>query len=471
MRKTSKNKNTEIVPNELSLLDYSSSDYINQSSLEYAISTFDRALPGIDGLKNSQRKAIFTLSKISGEIKTVSCAGRMISDGIYLHGDASASGTLQNLASPVANNYPLIGKRGGFGTQVNPEPASPRYTYVKKTKITEALVLRDMNVVPMQENYDGTTLEPKFFLPIIPLALLGVDGTATAYRSFIFPYRMNEIIDNTIRAIRGEELKEMLPYYASTGANEYVEDRGEGKYTFFGKAQVIDSSTVHISGLAPRMQLEKFVETLYEMQDNSKIRSFTDDSSGKVDITIKLPRGLAENWEEMDVLKYFDISTKLAHTLNTLGENGKVKSYNTVQDIIKDFVQFRFKYYIKRYEKLLADADAEVRYKLLVKECFDNDMMVKIKSFDTRSDVVDFVTALNEGIDASTDNIQNIVNFPAYRWTKENYTKVLEEIDEYIAKIDEYNDLLEKKDKIWKIYEEELIELRNMNITYDEDSE
>nr|YP_009623931.1 DNA topoisomerase II [Yersinia phage fHe-Yen9-04]SOK58598.1 DNA topoisomerase, phage-associated \ len=461
----------EIVPNELTLLDFQSSDYINQSSLEYALSTFDRSLPGIDGFKNSQRKAIFTLSKISGEIKTVSCAGRMISDGIYLHGDVSASGTLQNLASPVVNNYPLIGKRGGFGTQVNPEPASPRYTYVKKTKITESLVLRDLDVVPMQENYDGTTMEPKFFLPLIPLALLGVDGTATAYKSFIFPYRMNDIIDNTIRVINSEDLLPMVPYYASYGANDYVEDRGEGKYTFFGKAEVIDASTVRITGLSPRMKLEKFIEELNEMEDSGKIRGYNDDSSGKVDITIKLPRGLAVSWTEMDVIEYFDISTKLAHTLNVLGENGKVKSYNDVRDIIHDFVQFRFKYYIKRYEKLLSNADAEVRYKILVKECFDNDMIVKIKSFENRGEVVDFVTSLNKEIEASDDNIQNIINFPSYRWTKENYDKVLQEIEEALEKMDEYNDLLSNHDKIWNIYKQELMELRDMNIVYREDTE
>ena len=467
MRKTKQAK--EIVPNELTLLNYESSDYINQSSLEYALSTFDRSLPGIDGFKNSQRKAIFTLSKISGEIKTVSCAGRMISDGIYLHGDASASGTLQNLASPVVNNYPLIGKRGGFGTQVNPTPASPRYTYVKKSKITEALVLRDLDVVPMQENYDGTTMEPKFFLPLIPLALLGVDGTATAYKSFIFPYRMNDIIDNTIRAIEGKELLPMIPYYASYGANDYVEDRGEGKYTFFGKAEVIDASTVRITGLAPRMKLEKFVEELIEMEDSGKIRNYEDNSSGKVDITIKLPRGLSASWKEMDVLEYFSISTKLAHTLNVLGENGKVKSYDDVQGIIRDFVEFRFKYYIKRYEKLLSDADAEVRYKILIKECFDNDMMSKIKAFKNRAEVVDFVTGLNDEIEASDENIQNIVNFPSYRWTQENYDKVLQDIEDALAKMDEYNDLLANHDKIWNIYKNELQELKAMNFMPPED--
>jgi DNA gyrase/topoisomerase IV subunit A len=280
---------------------------------------------------------------------------------------------------------------------------------------------------------------------------------------------MNDIIDNTIRVITGEELQPMTPYYASYGANDYVEDRGEGKYTFFGKAEIIDASTVRITGLAPRMKLEKFVEDLIAMEDSGKIRSYEDNSSGKVDITIKLPRGLATSWKEMDVLEYFSISTKLAHTLNVLGENGKVKSYDDVLDIIRDFVHFRFKYYIKRYEKLLADADAELRYKILVQQCFENDMTDKIKSFQNRAELVEFVTSLNGEIGASEDNIQNIVNYPSYRWTKENYDKVLQEIEDALAKMEEYSDLLQNHDKIWDIYKQELLEIRAMNFVVQDD--
>ena len=171
----------------------------------------------------------------------------------------------------------------------------------------------------------------------------------------------------------------------------------------------------------------------------------------------------------MDVLEYFSISTKLAHTLNVLGENGKVKSYDDVLDIIRDFVQFRFKYYIKRYEKLLADADAELRYKILVQQCFENDMTDKIKSFQNRSELVEFVTSLNGEIGASEDNIQNIVNYPSYRWTKENYDKVLQEIEDALAKMEEYGDLLQNHDKIWNIYKEELLEIRAMNFVVQDD--
>lgn len=464
MAKAKKTKLEPVVDN-VTLLDYVSSDYINQSSLEYSISTVDRMIAGIDGLKNSQRKGIFTLSKISGEIKTISCAGRMISDNIYLHGDASAAGTLQQLASPVANNYPLIGKRGGFGTQVNPIPASARYTYIKKNKTTEMLVLRDMDIVPMQDNYDGSTTEPVHFLPIIPLALLGSDGLAVGYKSNILPYRIEDIIDNTVRAIDGKALREMVPYAASYGASDYVEKREDGKYTFFGKAEVIDASTVKITGLPPGKKLEPFVEKLIEMEQSNEIRNYVDDSTGTVDITIKLPRGTCHGWTEKDVCDFFKLDSKVSQALIVLGENGKVKIYDTTDELIKDFVEFRFKFYIKRFEKLLEDAISRVRFKILVQACFENDMISKIKGFKNRAEVVEFVTSLNAEIEATDENIQSIVNYPSYRWTQESLAEVEAEIASTLAEIDHYEDMLANHDKIRAVYREEVLELKKIDFT------
>ncbi|EOR9073908.1 DNA gyrase subunit A [Escherichia coli] len=465
MAKSKKNTNTNVDELTLTLLDYKSSDYVNTTSLEYSMYTLDRAIPGIDGLKSSQRKAIFTLSKISGEIKTVSCAGRMISDGIYVHGDTSASGTLQNLASPVANNYPLIGKRGGFGTQVNSTPASARYTYVKKTKTTEALVLRDMDIIPMKENYDGTTMEPVHFLPIIPLALFGNDSMSVGYKSTILPHKIEDVIKNCIRAIEGKPLKEMTPYYASVGASDVVTKLDENKYEFYGKAQVIDASTVKVTGLPPNYSIEKFIEKLIKMSDDGDIRDYDNDSTDVIDITIKLPRGISQKWTEADVIEYFGLNKKMTQLLTVLGENGKVRVYDSTLDLIKDFVNFRFKYYVKRYEKKLEDCAAEVRYKILIKECFDNDMIGKVKGFANRAEMVDFVTSLNTEIEATNENIQSIVNFPSYRWTKDNYDAVLKDIQDNLDLMDSYNDLLNNHDKIWNIYKEELQELLKMDFT------
>lgn len=454
-----------IINPTLTLLQYNSSDYINQSSLEYSISTLDRAIPGIDGLKASQRKAIFTLSKISGEIKTVSAAGRMISDGIYLHGDASAAGTLQNLASPVANNYPLIGKRGGFGTQVNSNPASARYTYVKRTSVTEALVLRDMEIVPMQPNYDDTTMEPTHFLPIIPLSLFGNDSMSVGYKSLILPHKIEDIIDNCLRAVNKQPLQKMTPYFVSVGASEEVTELDENKYEFYGQAEVIDASTVRILGLPPRVKIDKFIEKLIAMDEKGEIRDYDNDSTDTIDITIKLPRGTCAKWTEKDVINYFGLSSKITQALVVLGENGRVKVYDNTSDLIVDFVNFRFKHYIRRYENLLSKAEAEVRYKALVAKCFENEMVSKIKDLKNRQELVEFVTSLNHDIEATEDNIQSIVNYASYRWTKENYEKTLEEIQVALSLMDEYQTLLENHDGIWKIYATELTELRKMDCT------
>ena len=274
----------------LTILKYNTSEFVDESALEYSKSTLIRAIPGIDGMKGAQRKAIFTISKVQGEIKTISCAGKMISDGIYLHGDASACGTLQQLASPVVNNIPLLGKRGGFGTQAKHDPASPRYTYVKRNTATDKLLLVDSDIVPMQDNYDGSTKEPKFFLPIIPISLLGANGIAVGYSSSIAPRKLEDIIQNCINYIDGNEQYEMVPDYSSYGSNTNVESLGDGKFKVYGRIEILDSSTVKVVGLPPYTSLEKFIEKLIKMDEDGLIRDYDNDSTDIVDVTIKLPR-------------------------------------------------------------------------------------------------------------------------------------------------------------------------------------
>lgn len=456
------NNNNEDFQENLTLLDFVSSDYLNSSSLEYSISTLERAIVGIDGLKSSQRKAIFVLSKINGEIKTISCAGRMISDNIYVHGDASASGTLQQLASPVVNNYPLIGKRGGFGTQANPTPASPRYTYVKKTKVTEELILQDMDIVPMKENYDGTTLEPQFFLPLVPISLLGSNGISVGYKSTIMPYALPDIIDNCIRVIDNKKLKEMVPLFKSCGSNDRVDVLGEGKFIAYGKVEIVDSSTLLVTGLPPNMSLDKFIEKLAAFEEDGKIRDFDNDSTDNVEVRVMIPRGLAMSWDEMDAIEYLGLSSKLSENLVVLTETGKVKTYNSPLELIPVYVKHRFKYYIKRYEKRLEDTLRELQYHLLVQACFDNDIMSKVKGFKNRGEMVDFVQVLNKEIEAPDEIVNRIVGFPSYRWTQEYEAQLPIDIQRITNQANDYQELLDNEEAIWSIYKEELQELKKL---------
>ena len=149
-----------------------SSEYILDTSRDYAIYICEsRGLPNVaDGLKDVHRKALWLLRNKTEKIKTVSMSGEMISSNLYLHGDTSASDAISKLAAPYNNNIPLIYGIGNFGTRIAPVKGigAPRYTYIKKYKITESLVYPDLDIIPLKENYDGSCKEPVYFLPIIP---------------------------------------------------------------------------------------------------------------------------------------------------------------------------------------------------------------------------------------------------------------------------------------------------------------
>jgi len=168
------------------------SDYIKDTSRDYSIYVCEqRAIPNVsDGLKDSQRKALWTIRNKSEKIKTISLAGEMISGGLYLAGDTSAAMAISMLAAPYVNNVTLLDGIGAFGTRVAPVEGigAPRYTYVKKNKSSDMLLYKDLDIVPVKDNYDGSTKQPEHFLPLIPLVLLnGVSGIAVGWSTDILP--------------------------------------------------------------------------------------------------------------------------------------------------------------------------------------------------------------------------------------------------------------------------------------------
>jgi DNA gyrase/topoisomerase IV subunit A len=125
-------------------LKKTSGDYLLDTSREYSIYVCsNRAIPSVaDGLKDSQRKAIWVIRNQAEQIKTISLAGAMINSNIYLHGDSSAADAISQLAAPYCNNVCYLEGIGNFGTKVSPTAFSaPRYTYVQRNRITQQVAL------------------------------------------------------------------------------------------------------------------------------------------------------------------------------------------------------------------------------------------------------------------------------------------------------------------------------------------
>lgn len=441
------------------------SDYILQSSREYAIYVCsNRAIPSVtDGLKDGQRKSLWVIRNKADKIKTISLAGELISSGLFLHGDASAAQTISLMAGPFCNNIPFFKGIGSFGTKVSPQSfGAPRYTYVKKNKAVEEIMFKDLDIVPLKENYDGSTLEPVTFLPIIPTVLLnGISGIAVGWSTDILPHNLKDLTDAVLAVLEGKKIKKIKPSYDYLDID--VREIGPNQWEFQGKLEKVDNSTVKVKSLPPDLSLEKFRERLDQYEEEGKINDYIDDSSEEINLLIKFKRGSIADQSEQDLIDFLKIKSKKTERIVVLGFDGNsIKQYESPEDLIVDFVQWRFGYYITRYQKMLDDDSYELKYWQGLKACFDKNIPNKLVGSKNKQEIVDKISKVTKDLDSK--QLDKLASLPTFRWNDEYYQEVLIKIKELEKNIVTFTDILSDNDKLIDIYKTEVKAVKSLKM-------
>lgn len=442
------------------------SQYINTSSLDYSIYVCKkRGIPSLmDGLKDGQRKALYLLKPKSGEIKTVSLAGEMISSELYIHGDSGASESIGMLAAPYLNNLPLIKGVGNFGTKAKArEISAPRYTYVTCNNTTRKLMYIDSDVAPMEGNAEGTNESVEYFLPLIPTILLnGISGMGVGFKCELFPRNPLNVAQATLLHLQGKPIPEelLMPSYLYCSDGRSSKGRKPNQYYFYGQCEVVDTSTVRITDLPPGVTPEKFKEKLSTMLEAKKIKSFTNDTAKTVNFTVKLTRGQAKDWTPEHAIKYFGLRKTATETLTAICDH-RVKIFHDVNEIVSDFVVRREKFFYDRYAKLIGDIDVRLEWLYLYKACFDNQLADRISSIRSRATLIDEIRAIRDanGLAATDEQVTSIAELSSYRWTVESYDKCIEQINEQLSTRAEYEHIRSTPQNIRKQYIKEVREL------------
>ena len=470
-----------------SLVHASSSDFINTSSREYAIYTAqNRAIPSsCDGLKDGQRKMLWVMRNKTDKVKTISLSGEVIQAGYYLHGDVSASDTISRLAAPYLNNAPLLEGLGAFGTRVAPDGwGAPRYTYVKKSKATEALLYTDLDIVPLKPNYDGSVMEPTNFLPLIPLTLLnGMSGIAVGWSTEILPHSLKDIVAATVAAIDGKPIAKLVPQFDYLQTT--VKPLGDNAYEFTGKATIEGDNAVRITELPPDMSLEKFKARLNQMEDDGQINMYTDRSTKTIDIEVRFKRGVingkpattevingkkvkvagVDPWTEEDVINFFKLKSKTTQRIVVLDfNNTSIRQYDSAEDLVRAFVEWRLGWYTTRYTKMRDELVRELNFACGIQACLKGGLPKWLPSAENKAAVEAKVRDLTSKIDLTDDQIERIVSLPTYRWAKDAMEKIQGEINELCEKIVEYEGILADPAKIRAIYRQEVAALANLKL-------
>ncbi len=198
------------------------SDFINRELVLFSQYDNVRSIPHImDGFKPSQRKVLFGClkKKLKNEIKVAQLAGYIGEHSAYHHGDMSLTGTIIGMAQSFcgANNINLLYPSGQFGTRRlgGKDHASARYIFTRLEKIARAIFHPDDDPLLNYLNDDGLSIEPEYYMPVIPLVLVnGSDGIGTGWSSTIQNHNPRDIIDNIRKMINGDEPEQMHPFFS-----------------------------------------------------------------------------------------------------------------------------------------------------------------------------------------------------------------------------------------------------------------
>lgn len=447
----------------MSYITNTASDYLLDTSREYSMYVCsNRAIPSVtDGLKDGQRKFLWLTRSMTEKIKTVSLSGLAIQSGLFLHGDASASEAISRLAAPYLNNLTLLDGIGTFGTRVAPDGwGAPRYTYVKKSKAAQTILYKDLDIVPMKENYDGSTLEPITFLPLIPIVLMnGIAGIAVGWATNILPRDPKDLVDAVIKTLDGKKFKKLKPHYSYLDID--VKELEDGSWEFSGKVDIIDATSVRVTELPPDLSLEKFRDRLDALEEENKIIAYDDNSTKVIDIIVRFKRGDLKSHTPTTLVDFFKLRAKKSEKIVVIDWNGEsIREYESAENLVVDFVTWRLEQYVRRYKHLLETTEYEIKFWKGVKACFDQKLPDALLSAKDKKEISQLVETITSTLGLDDTQVDKIVSFPSYRWAKDAYKEVLEKIKSLQDSIKEYKGILGDPEKIKTIFKEEVSSIK-----------
>jgi DNA topoisomerase II len=226
--------------------------FVDKELILFSRADNERSIPSfMDGLKPSQRKVLFSCFKrgLKKDIKVAQLAGYVAEHSAYHHGEASLAATIIGMAQDFvgSNNINLLVPSGQFGTRIlgGKDAASARYVFTRLHDLARLLFPALDDPLLKHLNDDGQTIEPEFYAPVIPLALVnGADGIGTGWSTFVPTFDPRTIIDAVRAEMRpGSAPVELTPFFRGFEGT-VSPGKDAGQYIVSGRYDVSPDGTV-----------------------------------------------------------------------------------------------------------------------------------------------------------------------------------------------------------------------------------
>lgn len=361
-------------------------DFLHKDMSHHCNADTKRSLPSVvDGLKPSQRKALWSLlvKNVTTDKKVAAAAAAAAEITAYHHGEASMTETITNLAKDFvgSNNIALLWPEGQFGSRHNPEAAQPRYIFTRLDPITRFIFPKEDDDSLNYEYDDGEKIEPTNLVPIIPMLLVnGASGIGTGWSCFVSNYNPRDVLDQSKKLLKAfesfmevenssdldevlrEAIDDILPWYRGYTIPIEIEENSiilKGKF-------VRNGNNITISELPIGEWTEKYLSYLREKlyctnsKDTEKTHFITDIANLSTDSQVLIElKCVAEKLDAMDN----DFIEKLLHmkktnsltNMHVHNANGKLCHYPDTKTIIIDHGKARIECYVRRRERQIKE--------------------------------------------------------------------------------------------------------------------
>jgi len=418
-------------------------DFANDKQLAYSIYNNYRSLGHlIDGQKPSSRKLIYTCSKLTKFDKVDTIANKTAGDTQYLHGSVNLEGVLKGMNNDYSgtNIIPLFEKEGFFGTRTETNCGASRYVKSRLSTITSNIILKEDYDVLIEQEFEGYKIEPKYYVPIIPLIFVnGSEGIGNGFSHRITTRNPVEIIKYLFDELDGKETSTLMPYYNDFKGTITRDNQNHLKYYIQGCLEVKNTTTIIIDELPVGYTLPKYISILEDLEDKKIIKEYTDKSNkNKFYFEVKVSRELTSNSIEK-LYDIFKLNTSSTENLTVIDENNMIREFDNVRDMMNHYIKIRLEYYVKRKEYLINKMKLDITI-LENRIKFINDILNDVIIFKgkKKTQIEKQLKDLNYYKDESYDYLLNM-NIHSLTEDKisdlENrLSKLIQELEEYLNK-------------------------------------
>ena len=458
---------------------------MEDSFLRYSMSVIiDRALPDVrDGLKPVHRRILYAMYKNGwraphATVKSARIVGEVMGK-YHPHGDSSIYDAMVNLAQPWKMRYTLVEGQGNFGSMDGDDPAASRYTEARMDKVgAELLADIEKETVDFRDNFDGTEKEPVVLPAALPNILLnGQMGIAVGMATNIPPHNLGEVVDATVALIDNPEasLEDLMKHVKGpdfpTGAEVYggapmkqAYATGKGSVTIRAVANIEERKNgrfnIVVTEVPYGMSKEGFIEKVRQLVLDKKLTHIADardeSARGKIRVVVELKKDAYPKKILNQLYKMTDLQTNFHYNVLAL-VNGIQPRIMGLKEILAEFVKHRQKVIRRRTEFDLRKAKERAHILEGLKIALDNiDEVIKTirESYD------DADKRLMERFGLSEIQAAAILAMQLRRLQGLERDKIEAELQELMALIAKYEEILADEAKILNVVKEELLVMK-----------